>query len=407
MATSISSLLPMRQSSIMCAKHIQGFLHKNIKRLVLLTSSRCKSYQAFQTSPQDELFSPLDPCELASKKKYRLAGIKYLPDSDCKEFPEFLANPRQGLPQAYKIQHADQFSISEWAQHCRKLLDEQLPKYGVVFFRGLPLSNEEHFTLFSNALGYTAIGYEGGTTVKPNYGKAKSTFISSVEDKAYTMEPHSDMTYWPVYPSKVIFYCDVAPEEGTGGLTPITKISEVMERLDPKLVQKCEEKKIRYHRYLHNGKGYLPWQVTFRTDDRKEVEKYLEANKLSYKWHEDDSLSYWLNLPAIIRHPVTGEKVWFNQYDSHHCTYIKHHSSPMLKELTFESDFHYPTHTTYGDGTDLEPEMLQHIRAIKWQCSVGVQWKRTDMIVFDNLKVMHGRMSYTGERRLLAYICRD
>lgn len=79
----------------------------------------------------------------------------------------------------------------------------------------------------------------------------------------------------------------------------------------------------------------------------------------------------------------------------------------MFDGVTFESDFHYPSHSTYGDGTDIELEVIQHIRAIKWQCSVGVQWEKSDMMVFDNLKAMHGRMSYDGERRLLVYMSSD
>jgi hypothetical protein len=70
---------------------------------------------------------------------------------------------------------------------------------------------------------------------------------------------------------QVIFYCDDEPEEGCGGLTPITRNSEVLARLDPKVVQKFEEKQVRYIRTVPSeGKGFVyNWQNTFKTDDRK------------------------------------------------------------------------------------------------------------------------------------------
>ncbi|XP_031566581.1 uncharacterized protein LOC116301636 [Actinia tenebrosa] len=406
MSLSLFLSVSRRQSSIV--KHLQRFHAAKIsRRTAVLGYYREKSYQAFQESHQDELFSPLDPCELAPKRKYPLAGIKYLPGSDGKGFPEFLANPRQGLPQAYKIQHADQFSISEWAQHCRKLLDEQLPKYGVVLFRGLPLSTGEHFSLFSNALGYTAMGYDGGTGERPTFDQEAQIYVSTLEDKANNMEPHNEMSYLPVYPRKVIFHCNVPPEAGCGGVTPITRNSEILELLDPKIVQKFEEKQVCYIRTQPDGiKSYLPtWQDSFRTDDRKRVEKVLEKIKSTYKWNQDGSLCYRYNLPATIYHPQTGEKVWFNQACAHHCTYLK--NSPMFDGVIFESDSHYPTHTTYGDGTEIEPEVLQYIREIGWKCTVGFEWEKSDTLVLDNLKARHGRLSYTGERRLLVYMSSD
>jgi phosphoribosylformylglycinamidine (FGAM) synthase-like enzyme len=134
----------------------------------------------------------------------------------------------------------------------------------------------------------------------------------------------------------------------------------------------------------------------------KEAERHLEEGGLSYQWNTDDSLFYWRNLPATIHHPNTGEKVWFNQATAHHCTYLKF--SPMFDGITFESDSQYPTHTTYGDGTEIEPEVIQHIRKIDWQCTVGFPWKNSDMLVVDNLKAMHARLSYTGKRRILVYM---
>jgi len=68
----------------------------------------------------------------------------------------------------------------------------------------------------------------------------------------------------------VFFYCDIPPAEGCGGLTPVTLGTEVLKNLDPNVVEGFEKKQVRYwHCLPTEGNGYLPWQVSFRTKDRK------------------------------------------------------------------------------------------------------------------------------------------
>ena len=69
-----------------------------------------------------------------------------------------------------------------------------------------------------------------------------------------------------------MFYCDQEPAEDCGGLTTITRNSEVFAKLDPKVVQKLEEKQVRYSRYLPSSSKdtqYVSWQSSFYTDDTK------------------------------------------------------------------------------------------------------------------------------------------
>ena len=108
--------------------------------------------------------------------------------------------------------------------------------------------------------------------------------------------------------------------------------------------------------------------------------------------------------PAFLSHPVTGEKIWFNQAIQHHCTYSK--ALPQFKGSDLP-DEKYPCHTYYGDGSDIEPEVLQHVRAVSWSCAVGFRWKKGDLIALDNLNVQHGRMAFTGERKILVHMTAD
>ena len=63
-----------------------------------------------------------------------------------------------------------------------------------------------------------------------------------------------------------------------------------------------------------------------------------------------------------------------------------------------------PYHSYYGDGSEIEPEVLQHIRATSWECAVGFRWKSGDLLVLDNLAVQHGRVGFKGDRKVLVYL---
>ena len=83
------------------------------------------------------------------------------------------------------------------------------------------------------------------------------------------------------------------------------------------------------------------------------AEQHLKEKGFSCKWDENGGLFFWQVLPAFRTHHETKERVWFNQADLHHTSYLK--DSPMFvgQELP---DHLYPYHTYYGDGSEIEPD---------------------------------------------------
>ncbi len=45
----------------------------------------------------------------------------------------------------------------------------------------------------------------------------------------------------------------------------------------------------------------------FVTEERAEVERYLEKHADGFRWEEDGSCSVWNTRPATLKHPQTGE----------------------------------------------------------------------------------------------------
>ena len=95
-----------------------------------------------------------------------------------------------------------------------------------------------------------------------------------------------------------------------------------------------------------------------------------------------------------------GEQIWFNQVTALHASYTR--TIPQFKELYQDTpDERLPYHTFYGDGSIIEPHVIQHIRNVSWSSGIGFQMKKNEVLALDNMYVQHSRLSFEGERRLL------
>lgn len=360
-----------------------------------------------QVAENHSFFSPIPPEDIALQFKHGLAGRKHLPGSQGKGFPEFLAPARQGFPYALRTDSDSDVSVVKWGQLCREQLDKALPDYNAVLFRNLPLFGAKDFAKWASNLGYKPTTYEGGTGNRYLADGETEVYLSTSDPPDFNIELHNEMACSPVHPKKVIFFCLTEPNEQWGGVTPLARNSEIFAQLDPAVVKKLEEKQIRYTRYLPDEKHepYASWQQSFMTNDPKKVEEYLQREQFNYEWEKGTgNLFYWYSLPPLATHPVTGRKIWFTQPNVHHNTYYK--ESPMFKGVTLP-DHMYPTHTLYGDGSEIEPEVIEHIRAVGWRNAVAFPWRKRDVLVLDNLAVQHGRLSFRGDRLILAYLTAD
>ena len=60
-----------------------------------------------------------------------------------------------------------------------------------------------------------------------------------------------------------------------------------------------------------------------------------------------------------------------------------------------------PANTYYGDGSPIEPEVLDEIRDAYGSATVSSAWRRGDILLLDNMLTAHSRTPYVGERKIL------
>ena len=90
--------------------------------------------------------------------------------------------------------------------------------------------------------------------------------------------------------------------------------------------------------------------------------------------------------------------LWFNQVDQFHPSNLGEEESRALLAASGEADL--PINASYGDGTPLEPEALREIRDAYDQSMVRFSWRKGDLLLLDNMLAAHGRMPFSGPRRI-------
>src|SRR5262249_47511448 len=152
--------------------------------------------------------------------------------------------------------------------------------------------------------------------------------------------------------------------------------------------------------------------------DRKAVEQSCRENNFDFTWKSKGRLMLVNTQPAMMTHPVTGEKVWFNHSQVFHLSAAPAEYRRIARR---QPDFRYKflsvfsklvvflkrnlikdedqaLHCTYADGSRIEDADLDHVRDAIWKNMVFFKWEKGDVTAIDNFSIGHGRMPYKGPR---------
>ena len=65
----------------------------------------------------------------------------------------------------------------------------------------------------------------------------------------------------------------------------------------------------------------------------------------------------------------------------------------------------YPLHTRYGDGEEIEDEVIDHIRSVTWKNAMALTLKAGDLVILENMLCHHSKVGYQGgDRKILVYL---
>ncbi len=298
-----------------------------------------------------------------------------------------------GLPLVLEPNLPD-LDLAAYAAGNRATFTELLSRHGGILCRGFNVASAEQL---QRLLGEISSG--------PLEYTERSSPRSQVSGRIYTSTDyppelpiflHNEQSYNRVFPRLIAFCCLLAADQG--GATPVADCRRVYGRLPVALREKFERLGYTYVRNFGDGLG-LSWQETFRTADRQAVEEYCARHQISAEWREGGRLRTRQVRPVAADHPLTGERTWFNHLTFFHVsTLVPAVRDAMLAEFA-EADL--PNNTYYGDGSAIEPEVLDELRAAYAAETVTFPWRQGDVLLLDNMLTAHGRESYQGARKVV------
>ena len=307
---------------------------------------------------------------------------------------------QQKLPLVVEPDENSDCSFAALISVCRlqkEFLREKLLRHGALLFRGFSVQTTSEFEQVVRAFsGKELLNYAGGVSPRVELGGGVYT---STEYPAHLMlSLHNELSYSNKYPENVYFFCLVAPE--SGGETPIGDSRRILKKIDAEIVNQFKLKKIRYNRNLFGdaGSGYS-WQDAFETCDKSVIENYCRASEIEFRWKNNGGLYLSQMRPATLVHPETGEEVWFNQADGFHPSNLDEETYRAFISQMSEDEFRL--NACFGDYSPLDVAMLERIRKVLREEMVIFQWQTGDILVLDNLLMAHGRMPFSGARKIV------
>jgi hypothetical protein len=287
----------------------------------------------------------------------------------------------------------DPVDSARWLVDNREWVDDSLYRWGALLFRGFNVSTVDAFQKFSGAISAEFPELlEESSPRRPISGNVKTSTDYPAE---YPIQFHNEYSYSQTWPMRLYFCCLEASK--TGGRTPIADSRRVLNRLSAETRLRFREQGVLYRRNYIAGLG-VSWQDAFCTDDPAEVTARCAERGIACMWRDGGALTTIQKSEAILRHPVTGEEVWFN-----HAFFFNPHSlePESLREFILgEPEDELSTTTRFGDGSPIPVPILEEIRAAYEAERCAPDWRSGDVLLIDNMLVSHSREPFTGARRI-------
>ncbi len=283
--------------------------------------------------------------------------------------------------------------LAAWAAENRPFILDALADHGALLFRGFEIKTALDFENVAGAICSDLFGEYGDL---PHEDQTHKIYHSTPypADKAILF--HNESAHLPSWPVKQFFFC-VQPA-ATGGETPLLDCREVYRVLDRDIVARFEEKGLMYVRNFCEDID-VPWQEFFKTKDKSEVERICAKGGMQSEWVRGRTLRIKQRGPAVIKHPRTGEKVFFNQVQLHHPFCLDAATRKSLVALFKEEGL--PRNVYYGDGTRIEDAVMAEIDRVFWKHCQAAPWQAGDLIMLDNMIISHARKPFTGTRKIV------
>ena len=282
-----------------------------------------------------------------------------------------------------------------WAAAHRNKLRTMVAVHGSVLVRGLGLHDAAQTGAVFRRLAASLMPEREAFAPRQSYPGGLYSATPWPSNQQMCM--HHELSYTLEFPGLMMFACLTAP--ASGGATTISDSPTVLGALPADLVQRFEREGWMLVRNYNEDFGASVEQA-FGTADRGQIERYCRANATEFQWQPDGTLRTWQRRSAVVRHPVTRQRCWFNQIAFLNERTMDPEVRDYLADLYGEDGL--PFTTRFGNGDPIGEDIVELLNQTYEVCTKREPWQAGDLLLVDNIRTAHSREPYEGAREVLA-----
>lgn len=281
---------------------------------------------------------------------------------------------------------------ARWVGEHRNALHELVTEHGSLLVRGLGLRDAAKTEAVFRELGSLITEREA---FAPRHRYSEGVYSASRWPANQHMCMHHELSYAARPPGLMLFACLVAPK--SGGETPVADSPNVLNSLPSDLIERFERVGWLLIRNYNEDIGASIAEA-FGADDRHVVESYCRANAIQFEWQPNGGLRTWQRRSAVVHHPSTGQRCWFNQI-----AFLNEWTDPELREYLVDvyGEDGLPFNTRFGNGDSIGADVIEVIDKVYEKNTAREPWQSGDLFLVDNVRTAHGRESFEGPREVL------
>jgi alpha-ketoglutarate-dependent taurine dioxygenase len=281
-----------------------------------------------------------------------------------------------------------------WAAENRDALRAAVADRGSVRVRGLELRDASDAGAVFERLAGELMTEREAFAAREGYSHGVYSSASWPQNQPMCM--HHELSYTLEFPGLMMFACLGAPSEG--GATGVADSEAVLAALPADLVERFEREGWLLTRSYNDEIGASVAEA-FGTDDREAVESYCRANAIEFEWQPDGGLRTRQRRSAVVHHPRTGRRCWFNQI-----AFLSEWTmAPEVRE--FLVDMYgadgLPFNTRFGGGDPIGEDVVELLNEVYEAATVREPWQAGDLVLVDNIRMAHSREPFEGPREVL------
>jgi alpha-ketoglutarate-dependent taurine dioxygenase len=281
-----------------------------------------------------------------------------------------------------------------WAAQHKDALRAAVAEHGSVTVRGLDLRSATEITAVFRQLATGLMIEREAFASRRIY--SDGVYSSATWPANQPMCMHHELSYTLEFPGLMLFACLNAPTRG--GATAVADSRAVLNALPTDLVDRFERDGWMLTRSYNDEIGASVAEA-FGTDDRGAVESYCHANAIGFEWQPDGGLRTWQRRSAVVHHPLTGQRCWFNQIAFLNEWTIDPEVREYLVEMYGADGL--PFNTRFGNGDPIGEDVVELLNQVYVDNTVREPWQAGDLMLVDNIRTAHSREAYEGPREIL------